>query len=158
LLYVTEHVTPGQAWTDVWVASPDGSVAREPLMQDVQAQGPFAFSADGQWLLFSSPRGGNFDVYRVPLTPEGKDAMKVRSGDTEPSPALAAKAGAAAAAHAASAPATAGSAVQASAPGPASVASGASGASGETAAPSQVPAAPSPAPAMLWAAGILIVL
>jgi Tol biopolymer transport system component len=64
LLYVTEHITPGQAWTDIW-AVPPGGQQRQPLMQDVQAQGPFAISADGQWLLFFSPRGGNFDIYRV---------------------------------------------------------------------------------------------
>jgi Tol biopolymer transport system component len=91
LLYVTEHITPGQAWTDIWSVRPDGAEPRQPLMQDVQAQGPFAISADGQWLLFSSPRGGNFDIYRVPLTTEGQEAMKVRSGETEPSPALLAK-------------------------------------------------------------------
>jgi len=154
LLYVTEHVTPGQAWTDVWVANPDSTEPREALMQDVQAQGPFAFSADGQWLLFSSPRGGNFDVYRVPLTPEGKEAMKIRSGDTEPSPALAATT--AARAHAAQAPgaqatAAQGTAAQVSAPG-----SGVS-AQAQSSAP-VTPTTPSPAPAMLWAAGGLIVL
>jgi Tol biopolymer transport system component len=159
LLYVTEHVTPGQAWTDVWVANPSSPDAREALMQDVQAQGPFAFSADGQWLLFSSPRGGNFDVYRVPLTSEGKEAMKVRSGDTEPSPALAANT--ATRAHAAQAPSAQGTAtqgttaqgtaLQASAPGP--------GGSAQAQPPAPAtPATPSPAPAMLWAAGGLVVL
>jgi Tol biopolymer transport system component len=88
LLYITEHVTPGQAWTNIWAVRPGSDEPRQAVAQDVQAQGPFAISADGQWLLFSSPRGGNFDVYRVPLTAEGREAMKVRSGETEPSPAL----------------------------------------------------------------------
>lgn len=88
LLYVTEHVTPGQAWTDIWSVRPGSTEPRQAVAQDVQAQGPFAISPDGQWLLFSSPRGGNFDVYRVPLTDEGKEAMKIRSGETVPSPAL----------------------------------------------------------------------
>jgi hypothetical protein len=88
LLYVTEHITPGQAWTDIWAVPPGGGQTRQPLMQDVQAQGPFSVSADGQWLLFFSPRGGNFDIYRVPIDDEGREAMKIRSGETELSPAL----------------------------------------------------------------------
>ena len=92
LVYVTEHVTPGVAWTDVWTVLPSGSGQPQPLLEDVQAQGPFAFSSDGQWMAFSSPRGGNFDLYRVPLNQEGREAMKVRSADTEPSPALLARA------------------------------------------------------------------
>jgi Tol biopolymer transport system component len=91
LIYVTEHVTPGRAWTDVWVVPATGTQAREEVLEDVQAQGPFSFSTDGQWILFSSPRGGNFDVYRVPLNTDGKEALKVKSGDTEPSPALMAR-------------------------------------------------------------------
>jgi hypothetical protein len=88
LVYVTEHITPGQAWTDFWAVRPGGSEPRQALLEDVQVQGPFSLSGDAQWLLFSSPRGGNFDVYRVPLSPEGKEAMKVRSAETEPSPGL----------------------------------------------------------------------
>jgi Tol biopolymer transport system component len=87
LLYVTEHVTPGRAWTDVWVA-PNGGGQPQPVLEDVQAQGPFAISQDGQWMLFSSPRGGNFDIYRVPLNVDGKEAMKVKSAETEPAPSL----------------------------------------------------------------------
>ncbi len=87
LMYVTEHVTPGRAWTDVWVA-PNGGGQPRPVLEDVQAQGPFAFSQDGQWMLFASPRGGNFDIYRVPLNVDGKEAMKVKSAATEPAPSL----------------------------------------------------------------------
>lgn len=95
LLYVTEHVTPGQAWTDVWSVPPSASnQSREALLQDVQAQGPFEFTKDADQLLFSSPRSGNFDIYQVPLDAEGKQALKVRSGETEPSAALAARAAA----------------------------------------------------------------
>ena len=159
LLYVTEHVTPGQAWTDVWAVRPGTGEPREALMQDVQAQGPFEFSSDGQWLLFSSPRGGNFDVYRVPLTPEGKDAMKIRSGDTEPAAGLAARAHEAATARAAaSTPAASGQApagnAQVSAGGPQT-------ALAAVPAPSEPAAAAAPGgsaagPAMLGAAGVLI--
>jgi dipeptidyl aminopeptidase/acylaminoacyl peptidase len=88
LVYVTEHITPGQAWTDIWAVQPGSAAPRQPVMQDVQAQGPFAISADGNWLLFFSPRGGNFDIYRVPLNDEGREAMKIRSGATELSPGL----------------------------------------------------------------------
>jgi Tol biopolymer transport system component len=158
LLYVTEHVTPGQAWTDVWSVRPDGSEPRQPVMQDVQAQGPFAISADGQWLLFASPRGGNFDIYRVPINDEGKDAMKVRSGETEPAPSLHAKlagqagsqAGAQAAAPAAGPSGQAGNAQVISTP-PSLTAP--PGALSETSQPS-----PSAAPYLLLAAGGLVAL
>jgi len=79
LLYVTEHVTPGRAWTDVWAAGSNASEPRQVVLEDVQAQGPFAFSADGKWMLFASPRSGNFDIYRVPLDQEGQAAMKIKS-------------------------------------------------------------------------------
>jgi Tol biopolymer transport system component len=87
LAYVTEHVTPGRAWTDVWVA-PNGGGQPQTVLEGVQAQGPFAISQDEQWMLFSSPRGGNFDIYRVPLNADGKEAMKVKSAETEPAPSL----------------------------------------------------------------------
>jgi Tol biopolymer transport system component len=146
LLYVTEHVTPGQAWTDVWAVRPGGTEPRQAILEDVQAQGPFAFSADGQWMLFSSPRGGNFDVYRVPLTAEGKEAMKVRSADTEPSPALLARS-AAQAAHAAAAPGAQ------AAPAPGVQAAPAPGAQAETTDTAQ-PTVPLP----ILAAGVLVAL
>jgi len=172
LLYVTEHVTPGQAWTDVWAVRPGTGEPREALMQDVQAQGPFEFSSDGEWLLFSSPRGGNFDVYRVPLTPDGKDAMKIRSGDTEPAAGLAARAHEAAAARAAGAVTPAASGQVSAGVGQGGSAAPAGNAQvsvgGPQAAPAavQAPAETSAAapggsaagPAMLWAAGGLIVL
>jgi hypothetical protein len=146
LLYVTEHITPGQAWTDIWSVRPGSNEPRQALAQDVQAQGPFAISSDGQWLLFSSPRGGNFDVYRVPLTDEGKEAMKVRSGETVPSPAL----------HARLAP-SAGTATDAQTGAPTNPQVAATVAA--PAAQSQPdPESPSPAPYFLLAAGSLVVL
>lgn len=146
LLYVTEHVTPGQAWTDIWSVRPGTSEPRQAIAQDVQAQGPFAISADGQWLLFSSPRGGNFDVYRVPLTDEGKEAMKVRSGETVPSPALHARL----ASSTANPPATQNDSQVI--PQPAATVS----APGAQPAPS--PDTPSTAPYFLLAAGSIVVL
>jgi Tol biopolymer transport system component len=91
LMYVTEHVTPGRSWTDVWAVWPGGPEPREAVLRDVPAQGPFEFSSDGQRMLFSSPRSGNFDIFLVPLTPEGKAALKVQSADAEPAPALGAR-------------------------------------------------------------------
>jgi Tol biopolymer transport system component len=154
LLYVTEHITPGQAWTDIWAVQPGSTAPRQPVMQDVQAQGPFAISADGKWLLFFSPRGGNFDIYRVPLNDEGREAMKIRSGATELSPALhthlAGQTGAAT-----SAQAGAQGSAPAGAPGNAQVVATVAA----PAAPSDTePPGPSVAPYFLLAAGVLVVM
>jgi Tol biopolymer transport system component len=90
LAYVTEHVNPGQSWTDIWAVTPGSSHQPDPLLQDVQVQGPFEFSPDGQKLLFSSPRNGNFDIYVATLDQAGRDALKKLSSETDLSPALAA--------------------------------------------------------------------
>ena len=90
LAYVTEHINPGQSWTDIWAVTPGSNQPPDALLQDVQVQGPFEFSPDGQRLLFSSPRNGNFDIYVATLDAEGKDALKRLSGETDLSPALAA--------------------------------------------------------------------
>jgi Tol biopolymer transport system component len=88
LLYVVEHVTPGHSWTDVWSVKPGINDTPDLVLGDIQAQGPFEFSADGQQLLFSSPRSGSFDVYLVTLTDEGKEALKTKSGETQPAPGM----------------------------------------------------------------------
>ena len=72
---MTEHITPGRAWTDVWSVRPDAPDQPEAVLQDVQAQGPFDFSSDGTSMLFASPRGGNFEVYVVELSEAGKQAL-----------------------------------------------------------------------------------
>jgi Tol biopolymer transport system component len=90
LAYVTEHINPGQSWTDVWAVTPGSNQPPVALLQDVQAQGPFDFSPDGSKMLFFSPRNGNFDVYVATLDASGKDALKQLSGETELAPALAA--------------------------------------------------------------------
>jgi Tol biopolymer transport system component len=90
LAYVTEHINPGQSWTDIWAVMPGSGQAPAALLQDVQVQGPFEFSPDGQRLLFSSPRNGNFDIYVATLDAAGRDALKKLSSETERSPALAA--------------------------------------------------------------------
>ena len=87
---MTEHINPGQSWTDIWAVTPGSNQPPTPLLQDVQVQGPFDFSPDGQQLLFSSPRNGNFDIYVATLDAAGKDALKKLSSDTELAPALAA--------------------------------------------------------------------
>jgi Tol biopolymer transport system component len=88
--YVTEHINPGQSWTDIWVVTPGTTQPPDALLQDVQVQGPFAFSPDGQRLLFASPRNGNFDIYVATLDASGREALKKLSSDTELAPALAA--------------------------------------------------------------------
>jgi Tol biopolymer transport system component len=90
LAYVTEHINPGQSWTDVWAVTPGSNQPPVALLQGVQVQGPFDFSPDGQKLLFSSPRNGNFDIYVASLDASGKEALKKLSSDTELAPALAA--------------------------------------------------------------------
>jgi Tol biopolymer transport system component len=90
LAYVTEHINPGQSWTDIWAIDPNNAQQPTPILQDVQVQGPFDFSPDGQRMLFSSPRNGNFDIYVATLDAAGKDALKKLSSDTELAPALAA--------------------------------------------------------------------
>jgi WD40-like Beta Propeller Repeat len=90
LAYVTEHINPGQSWTDIWAITPGSTQQPVALLQDVQVQGPFDFSPDGQKLLFSSPRNGNFDIYVATLDASGKEALKKLSSETDLSPALAA--------------------------------------------------------------------
>ena len=90
LAYVTEHINPGQSWTDIWAIVPGSGAQPDALLQDVQVQGPFEFSPDGQKLLFASPRNGNFDIYVATLDTAGKDALKKLSSQTDLSPALAA--------------------------------------------------------------------
>ena len=82
LSYVTEHVDPGQSWTDIWAVMPGSNQPPAALVQNVQAQGPFEFSPDLQKLLFASPRNGNFDIYVVTLDAAGKDALAQRSSET----------------------------------------------------------------------------
>jgi Tol biopolymer transport system component len=90
LAYVTEHINPGHSWTDIWAITPGSTQQPVALLQDVRVQGPFDFSPDGQKLLFSSPRNGNFDIYVATLDASGKEALKKLSSETELAPALAA--------------------------------------------------------------------
>jgi len=53
--------------SDVFVADPDGRNAR-PFLPDRDALDYNAsFSADGKWIVFTSTRGGNADIYRARL-------------------------------------------------------------------------------------------
>jgi hypothetical protein len=90
LAYVTEHINPGQSWTDVWAITPGSNQPPAALLQDVQVQGPFEFSPDVQKMLFASPRNGSFDIYLANLDASGKEALKQVSGASELAPALAA--------------------------------------------------------------------
>jgi hypothetical protein len=76
LVYVTEHVTANQSYTDLWIIDPNNTTAaRTQLAQNVQLQGPFELNKDGSELLFSSPRTGNFEIYSVTLDATGKAAL-----------------------------------------------------------------------------------
>jgi len=76
IVYVTEHVSTNQSYTDLWIIDPNNTtVARTELAQNVQAQGPFELNKDGTELLFFSPRSGNFEIYAVTLDAAGKAAL-----------------------------------------------------------------------------------
>jgi Tol biopolymer transport system component len=75
VIYVTEHLSMDQSWTDLWLQQPDASAQRDQIAQGILAQGPFEFSADGSQLLFASPRSGNFEIYAVTLDDAGKTAL-----------------------------------------------------------------------------------
>jgi len=75
LIYVTEHLSMDQSWTDLWLQQPDAAAQRDQIAQGILAQGPFEFSADGTQLLFASPRSGNFEIYAVTLDDAGKTAL-----------------------------------------------------------------------------------
>jgi len=78
LVYVTEHVTIDQSWTDLWTVDPTSNAPRSELATQVQAQGPFEFSSDARQLLFASPRSGNFEIYAVTLDAAGKAALATK--------------------------------------------------------------------------------
>jgi Tol biopolymer transport system component len=122
--YVTEHINPGQSWTDVWAVAPGSTQQPTALLQDVQVQGPFAFSPDGTRLMFASPRNGNFDIYIATLDASGKEALKKLSSETELAPALAAAGHPAGLSTSGQAPAQAKPAAQPGAPQPAVPAAG----------------------------------
>jgi TolB protein len=78
LVYVSEHVTLDQSWTDLWAQPPGANAARTEVVGGVQAQGPFEISPDGRQLLFTSPRSGNFEIYAVTLDDAGRAALAER--------------------------------------------------------------------------------
>ena len=75
LIYITEHLSLDQSWTDLWIQAPSATASRDQVAQGILAQGPFEFSGDGQQLLFASPRTGNFEIYAVTLDDAGKTAL-----------------------------------------------------------------------------------
>jgi WD40-like Beta Propeller Repeat len=50
--------------TDIFIAAADGSNAR-PLVPDRALDYNASFSADGQWIVFTSHRAGSADLYRI---------------------------------------------------------------------------------------------
>lgn len=79
LVYVSEHISLDQSWTDLWALPPEPNAARTEFVAGVQAQGPFDLSADGQQLLFASPRTGNFEIFAVTLDDAGRAALAERT-------------------------------------------------------------------------------
>ncbi len=72
LAFITEYVPPkyGAAWTNAWVY--DLQTGQRTLLQEsMSMQGPVDWSADNSRILFSSPRGGKFDIYLIDLTVNG---------------------------------------------------------------------------------------
>ena len=81
LVYVSEHVTIDQSWTDLWMVDPNAANtidARTAVAGQIQAQGPFGLSNDVRQLLFASPRSGNFEIYSVTLDAAGKAALAAK--------------------------------------------------------------------------------
>jgi Tol biopolymer transport system component len=78
LVYVTEHISQDQSWTDLWLVDPNSSAPRTEIATQVQVQGPFEFSTDASQILFSSPRSGNFEIYAVTLDSDGKAALATK--------------------------------------------------------------------------------
>ena len=79
LVYVSEHITIDQSWTDLWSLDANAdAAARREVATNIQAQGPFELSADGRQLLFASPRTGNFEIFSVTLDAAGKAALATK--------------------------------------------------------------------------------
>ena len=75
IVYVSEHLSLDQSWTDLWLVDPTNSAQRTEVAKGILAQGPFELSNDGSQLLFASPRSGNFEIYAVTLDADGKAAL-----------------------------------------------------------------------------------
>lgn len=75
IIYVSEHLSLDQSWTDLWMVDPNNSSQRTEVAKGILAQGPFELSNDGTQLLFASPRSGNFEIYAVTMDADGKLAL-----------------------------------------------------------------------------------
>lgn len=59
---------------DVFIANADGSEAK-PLASHPDLDYNASFSPDGQWIIFTSHRDGNADLYRI--RPDGSDLQRL---------------------------------------------------------------------------------
>ena len=86
LAFITEYVPPryGDSWTNAWAYNLDTG-ERALLLEHMRMQGPMDISPDNSQVLFSSPRGGHFDIYQINLNvPGGMAALQGADGGTAP--------------------------------------------------------------------------
>ncbi|WP_189487483.1 PD40 domain-containing protein [Asticcacaulis endophyticus] len=60
--------------TDIFIADADGSNAR-PIIANPALDSNASFSADGDWILFTSTRNGSSDIYRARLDGKGVEQL-----------------------------------------------------------------------------------
>jgi Tol biopolymer transport system component len=72
LAFITEYVPPkyGAAWTNAWAYDLQTG-QRTLLLEFMCMQGPMDINIDKSQVLFSSPRGGRFDIYLINVTVQG---------------------------------------------------------------------------------------
>jgi Tol biopolymer transport system component len=64
----------GPSQSTLFIAAADGSNER-PLLSNSALDYNASFSADGQWIIFTSERGGSADIYRVHLDGSGLERL-----------------------------------------------------------------------------------
>ncbi len=83
--FITEYVPPryNGAWTNAWLYDRQ-TQSRTLLEEHMSMLGPVDWSHDYSRILFSSPRGGNFDIYLIDLNaPGGLAALQGNTSDEE---------------------------------------------------------------------------
>lgn len=81
----TSDVDANKNSTDLWLASTDGSSARQ-LTRDAAQDRRAAWSPDGKWIAFESTRSGSSQIWL--MKPDGSDAKQLTNISTEASAAV----------------------------------------------------------------------